>query len=63
MIGVSHLDLAPGLDLDACAMRATCAGRWLPVVPVDTRDREQGWSLMDVLMSEIETRALVQAHG
>ena len=63
VIGVSHLDLAPGLDLDACAMRATCAGRWLPVVPVDTRDREQGWSLMDVLMSEIETRALVQAHG
>ena len=63
VIGVSHLDLAPGLDLDACAMRATCAGRWLPVVPVDTRDREQGWSLMDVLMSEIETRALVQVHG
>ena len=63
VIGVSHLDLAPGLDLDACAMRATCAGRWLPVVPVDARDREQGWSLMDVLMSEIETRALVQAHG
>ena len=63
VIGVSHLDLAPGLDLDACAMRATCAGRWLPVVPVDARDREQGWSLMDVLMSEIETRALVQVHG
>ena len=63
VIGVSRLDLAPGLDLDACAMRATCAGRWLPVVPVDARDREQGWSLMDVLMSEIETRALVQAHG
>ena len=63
VIGVSRLDLAPGLDLDACAMRATCAGRWLPVVPVDARDREQGWSLMDVLMSEIETRALVQVHG
>ncbi len=63
VVGVSRLDLAPEMDLDACAMRATCAGRLLPVMPVDARDRDQGLSLMDMLMSEMETRALVQAHG
>lgn len=35
----------------------------MPVVPVDARDREQGLCLMDVLMSEMETGALVAAHG
>ncbi|MEG2804882.1 ATP/GTP-binding protein [Stenotrophomonas sp.] len=63
VIGVSRLDLAPGFDLDACATRAGRDGRWLPVVPVDARDREQGLCLMDVLMGEMEAGALVALHG
>ncbi|HAI47503.1 Miro-like protein [compost metagenome] len=63
VIGVSRLDLAPQFDLEACAARAGGDGRWLPVVPVDARDREQGLCLMDVLMSEMEAGALVAAHG
>ena len=63
VIGVSRLDLAPQFDLEACAVRAGREGRWLPVVPLDARDREQGLCLMDVLMSEMEAGALVAAHG
>ena len=32
-------------------------------MPIDAREREQGLFLMDVLMSEMETRDLVLAHG
>jgi signal recognition particle receptor subunit beta len=63
VIGVSRLDLAPQFDLEACAVHTGQQGRWLPVVPVDARDREQGLCLMDVLMSEMEAGALVAAHG
>lgn len=63
VIGVSHLDLAPGFELDACAEHAAIGTRRLPVVPVDTRARDQGLCLMDVLMSEMETSELVMAHG
>lgn len=63
VIGVSRLDLAPQFDLEACAAHTGQQGRWLPVVPVDARDREQGLCLMDVLMSEMEAGALVAAHG
>lgn len=63
VIGVSRLDLAPQFDLEACAVHTGQQGRWLPVVPVDARDREQGLCLMDVLMSEMEAHALVAAHG
>ncbi len=63
VIGVSRLDLAPAFDLDACACLAGWDDRLLPVVPVDARDRGQGLSLMDVLMSEMETHDLVQSDG
>ncbi|MCC7634272.1 GTP-binding protein [Stenotrophomonas rhizophila] len=63
VIGVSHLDLAPGFALDVCAEHAAIGERALPVVPVDTRERDQGLCLMDVLMSEMETSELVMAHG
>jgi signal recognition particle receptor subunit beta len=63
VIGVSRLDLAPEFDLDSCATVAGWDDRLLPVMPIDAREREQGLFLMDVLMSEMETRDLVLAHG
>jgi small GTP-binding protein len=63
VIGISRLDLAPDFDLDACVALAGWDQRMLPVVPVDTRDRDQGLRLMDVLMSEMETHDLVLADG
>jgi len=63
VIGVSRLDLAPEFDLDSCATVAGWDDRLLPVMPIDAREREQGLFLMDVLMSEMETRELVLAHG
>nr|WP_281066582.1 ATP/GTP-binding protein [Stenotrophomonas rhizophila] len=63
VIGVSRMDLAPDFDLDSCATVAGWDDRVLPVMPVDAREREQGLFLMDVLMSEMETRDLVLAHG
>lgn len=56
VIGVSRLDLAPEFDLDSCATVAGWDDRLLPVMPIDAREREQGLFLMDVLMSEMETR-------
>lgn len=63
VIGVSRLDLAPTFDLESCAATAGWGQRLLPVVPVDARDRAQGLLLMDVLMSEMETRDLVVGNG
>jgi len=63
VIGVSRLDLAPAFDLDACASVALLDERLLPVMPVDAREREQGLSLMDMLMSEMEAHDLVPSHG
>lgn len=63
VIGVSRLDLAPMFDLESCAAVAGWKDRVLPVIPVDARDREQGLLLMDVLMSEMETRDLVLTDG
>lgn len=63
VVGVTRLDLAAGLDLEACMQQACRPERPLPVVPVDARDRDQGLRLMDVLMSEMEAQELVAAHG
>jgi hypothetical protein len=63
VIGVSRLDLAPSFDLETCTAVAGWGNRMLPVMPVDARNREQGLSLMDVLMSEMEVHELVPGHG
>jgi small GTP-binding protein len=63
VIGISRLDLAPAFDLESCAAIAGWEDRLLPVLPLDARDREQGLLLMDVLMSEMETRDLVMSDG
>jgi len=63
VIGVSRLDLAPSFDLETCTAVAGWGNRMLPVMPVDARNREQGLSLMDVLMSEMEAHELVPVHG
>ncbi len=63
VIGVSKFDLAPHVDLDACQLRVQeVAGRPLPLVPFDARSEDAVMMLMDVLMSEVETAALVDAH-
>ncbi|MGH8036231.1 MAG: GTP-binding protein [Stenotrophomonas sp.] len=63
VIGISRLDLAPAFDLESCAAIAGWEDRLLPVLPLDAREREQGLLLMDVLMSEMETRDLVMSDG
>ncbi|MFI8717522.1 GTP-binding protein [Stenotrophomonas sp. NPDC077464] len=63
VIGISRMDLAHGFDLESCASLAGWDERVLPVLPVDARDRDQGLLLMDVLMSEMETRDLVMSDG
>lgn len=62
VIGISKLDLAPEVDIDACMIQASQCLRPLPVVPFDARSEEQVMMLMDVLMSEIETAGLVAQH-
>ncbi|CAN7544334.1 ATP/GTP-binding protein [Pseudoxanthomonas sp. LjRoot143] len=62
-IGLSKLDLAPHVDIDALATRASELLRALPVVPFDPRSDASVMLLMDVLMSEIEAFDLVAAHG
>ncbi|MCH6483050.1 ATP/GTP-binding protein [Pseudoxanthomonas sp. LH2527] len=62
-IGLSKLDLAPQVDIDALATRAAELLRALPVVPFDPRSDVAVMLLMDVLMSEIEATELVGTHG
>lgn len=62
-IGLSKLDLAPQVDIDALATRAGELLRALPVVPFDPRSDAAVMLLMDVLMSEIEAIELVGADG
>lgn len=63
VIGISKFDLAPHVDIEACLLRVQeIAGRPLPLVPFDARSEDAVMMLMDVLMSEVETAALVEAH-
>lgn len=61
--GLTKVDLQRAGCLDACQAVLQRTGRHLPIVPVDTRQDTQIMLLMDVLMSEIESAALVRAHG
>lgn len=63
VVAVTHLDQAPASALDDCAARAQLDGQPLPLLGLDARDRQHGLLLMDVLMSEMEARALVAAHA
>lgn len=63
VIGLSKTDLAGDRDLSPLMAGAGRFGRVLPLVPVDAREADQILMLMDILMTEIETRDLVAAHG
>ena len=59
VVGLSKVDLLSVPDLDLFADALVASGATCPLVPVDARDRDQILMLMDILMTEIETRALV----
>lgn len=63
VVGISKLDIAPAADMDACSARVCERFRPLPVVPFDARSESEVMVLMDVLMGEIETAALVGTHA
>lgn len=63
VVGVTRLDLATGAVLDVVADGACLQASPLPTLPLDARQRDQGLLLVDVLMAELEARALVAGHG
>lgn len=59
VIGVTKSDIATPEQVEQCAQQLSLHPRPLPMVPFDARCEQDGMMLMDVLMSEIETSALV----
>lgn len=54
VIGLSKVDLATGLDPDIYYERLRLHDLKLAVIPVDARDADQMFNVLDVLISEIE---------
>jgi small GTP-binding protein len=59
VIGVTKFDLASEAQVEACSRILETRERPLPLLPFDARSEDDGMMLMDVLMSEIETAALI----
>lgn len=63
VVGLSKVDLLPDVETGSFAAVMAARDARLPLVPIDARERGQILMLMDILMTEIETRELMVSHG
>jgi uncharacterized protein len=57
VVGVGRMEAHPVPDLDAYAERLESSGVLCPVMPVDVRKREDVVMMMDLLLTQLESKA------
>lgn len=62
VVGLTRADLAPASPLQPLSARLVARSAELPLVPVDAREPDDIFMLMDILMTLIETAELVGRH-
>ncbi|SFU80124.1 hypothetical protein SAMN05216350_105218 [Polaromonas sp. YR568] len=56
VVGIGRMDTHPQPDLGAYSEALHCAGVLCPLVPVDVRDQSQVLMLMDLLLTQFESK-------
>jgi len=63
VVGLSKIDLAEQDRVRELSVVPRVLAKCIPLVPIDAREPEDILMLMDILMSRIETEALVAGHA